>query len=228
MYLVSKRKIRKTITGRWESCVFLLSALVQQGPRVAATNLELVSPHLQEGDGEPGFLTSIIARARRLRASIDRLVAADYKLFALESLLAKLRKQRDQGFLDGGAAIVRVRRFVQSQFEDPDVDALGLHSPRERRAEPLFRQAELIEKEFSSDTLEDHLGESVVEDGADPQKFAAKTVGSEVKKMRSTLDTLYETQRQHDEALVEKDRPRIWVPKVSLRPKPVLPRKTVF
>lgn len=197
-------QILKGITGRWESCVFLLSALSQQGAGVAKALRELVDPHLEEGDSAPDFLSPITARARRLRASVLRLVEADHKLFSINALLSKLRDKRQEWVTVLGEAIVRLRRLVLAQYKDPDLEALGLESPRERRPEPLFRQADLIDKAFAGDDLATHLGEPAFEGGVDPRVPAAQ-VGEAVTGLRSSLDEIYAARRRYDEALVEKN-----------------------
>lgn len=197
-------KILQGITGRWESCILLLTALVEQGAGVATAQLLSVTPHLEEGDVPPDFISSIVARARRLKATMINLVQADHRLYKLDALLVKLRTTRGESISALAAAIVDLRRHVQFHYENPDLVALGLHSPREYRAEPLFRQALLIDEAFQNDDLEEFLGQAKYEGGVDPRQPAAK-VGESVTRLRTVLDDINKTRRHYDEAVIEKN-----------------------
>ena len=196
-------KILEGITDKWKSCAFLLSALIEQGAKVAAAQFELVRPHLNEGDGEPDFFGSILGRARRLAASMAALVGADHALYSINARWTMLREQLKEHIAGLGDDIVALRRSVQSRFKKPDLIALGLHSPRERRSEPLFRQADLIDTAFARDDVDDLLGEERYE-GTDPRVPAA-LVREAAAALRSTLDELNKIKRRHDEALIRKD-----------------------
>lgn len=197
-------KILEGITDRWKSCIFLVSALTEQGGKIATMHQELVTPHLQEGDADPGFFNSIIARARRLHASLTSLVEADRRLFTIQSQWTQLRTQRDRFIKELGEAIVALRRYVQSNYLNPHLISLALQSPRERRSEPLFRQSDMISVVFQRDDVDELLGERRYE-GAPPDA-AVQLVGAASGRLRTTLDDLNKKQRQFDEAVAEKNR----------------------
>ena len=119
-------QVTKKITERWSSCRFLMAALTRQGPRVAELQREKVQPHLEEGDADPSFLSSILANGRRLAASMDNLLALDQKVIAVKATLKALREQREELTSKLGKEIVRMRRTVMSQYEDADPDGGGL------------------------------------------------------------------------------------------------------
>lgn len=196
-------KILEGITDRWKSCAFLLSALMEQGARVAATELELVRPHLEEGDVEPDFFCSILGKARRLKGTIMALVRAEHDLYSINARWTRLREQLQERITGLAEAIVVLRRAVQSRFITPNLVALGLQSPRDRRSEPLFRQSHLIDTAFASENLPEYLGEARYE-GTDPRVPAAQ-VREAAAALRETQDELYKIQRRHDEALLRKD-----------------------
>ena len=196
-------KILAGITDRWKSCAFLLTALMEQGAKVAAAQLELVRPHLAEGDVEPDFFCSILGKARRLSASIVALIGEDHTLYSINARWTMLREQLKEGIAALAEAILALRRGVQSRFKKPDLLALGLQSPRDRRSEPLVRQADLIGTAFERDDLDELLGEDRHE-GTDPRVPAAQ-VREAAAALRSTQDELNKIRRRHDEALLKKN-----------------------
>ena len=162
-------------------------------------------PHRQDGDGEPRFLDSIVALGRRLEASMKQLVEADMKVYAAKVRLAVLRKLRNDLTPALANAIVRLRRTVLGQYEDPNLEALGLQSPRVRKADVLVRQSEVIDEAFERDDLEERLGKPAYGEALDPQTTVAPTrrIAGE---LRSTLTGIDDAQRELDEAIVEKDK----------------------
>lgn len=197
-------KISEGITERQASCRFFLAALKRQGPKVAERLLRNVHPHLKEGDEEPGFFATLVALGRRLRDSMKELVAFDEKLYAIKARLNTLREQREELASSLAKEIVRMRRTAMSQYQDPDLKQLGLHSPRSYRPDPLSRQASLIEEAFARDDVVKHLGEPIFEDPFD----AAKTVARVLRvngDLGSTLDEIDDKVRVYDELYIEKE-----------------------
>ncbi len=197
-------KITDGITERWASCRFLLAALMRQGPTVAGRLLVHVQPHLLEGDGEPGFLTSIGALGRRLGASVHTRGAFAQTRYASRAKLNALRARREELAVSLGKEIVRMRRTVMSQYLDPDLKQLGLESPRSYRPDPVSRQADLIEEAFARESVGKLLGEPFYEDPFD----AAKTVAPLHRvngDLRSNLDLIDDQVRLYDELFLEKE-----------------------
>ena len=199
-------KISTEVTDLRVSCRYLLKALVRQGTKVAEALNLLVAPYRQEGDEEPGFLASIVALGRRLGASMDQLVEADRKVYALNATLMALRNVRDDLTSALASEIVRLRRLILAHYVAPLILGLGLHSTRVRVADVLLRQIEAIAEGFRRDDLATMLGPKADEDDPiDPQKSVAPATAT-AEKLQATLDQIDETQRDLDEAIIEKDR----------------------
>ncbi len=135
---------------------------------------------------------------------MDRLIALDQKVFAIRASLTALRKERNALASSLGKAIVRMRRRVMSQYRDPDLKQLGLQSPKVWKANPLVRQADLIEEVFAREDVETLLGEPFYDDPFD----AAKTVAP-VKRVNrdlgSVLEAIDDGLRHSDELFIERD-----------------------
>ncbi len=197
-------KISIEVTKIGKSCRFLSSALVRQGPRVDTLLTTETEPHLLDGDGKPAFLDSIVAFDRRLRASMNRLVEEDGKVYDANVRLTEQRKERDGLASSLAKAIVRMRRTALADFEDPNLEGLGLQSPRDRNPDSLLRQFEVIEKAFARDDLEQLLGPAALEE-PNPRRALAparRFAGA----LRQVLVDVDDAQRQLDEAIIEKDR----------------------
>ena len=197
-------KISIEVTSLGKSCRFLLSALVRQGPQVDTDLTVQTEPYLQDGDGKPAFLDSIVANGRRLEASMNHLVEDDEKVYDANTRLTKLRKQRDVLTSSLAKAIVRMRYTALGEYQDPNFEALGLQSPKVWQPDPLLRQFKVIEKAFARDDLEQLLGLPASE-ATDPRRTLAparRFAGN----LRQVLVDLDDAQRQLDEAIIAKDR----------------------
>lgn len=199
-------KISTEVTDLGVSCEFLLTALVRQGPEVAETLTQLVSPHREDGDEEPAFLASTLARGRRLGASFNQLAEADLKVYAVNSTLTVLRNQRDDLAPALAGEIVRLRRQIQGHHVDPNMDGLGLQSPRSRVVKVLVRQGDTIGERFGRDDLDTMLGAKADEDDPfDPRKAAASVIAL-TGELKTTVKRIREAQRDLDRAMIERDR----------------------
>ncbi|MCP4250956.1 MAG: hypothetical protein GY778_28295, partial [bacterium] len=69
------------VTGKISSCLFVLSALWEQGPLVAQLVLAKLQPSLKEGEEPPPFLAQIHALGQFLKAALDLMVEIDRKLY---------------------------------------------------------------------------------------------------------------------------------------------------
>ncbi len=199
-------KISIEVTKVGKSCRFLLSALVRQGPQVDTFLTKETEPYLQDGDGKPAFLDSIVANGRRLEASMNGLVEQDRMVYDANVRLMQLRTRRDSLTSSLAKSIVRMRRTVLGEFQAPNLDGLGLQSPRDhRQPDQLLRQFDVIEKSFARDDVEQLLGPPAYAEPADPRRaldLARRFAGE----LRQVLVDLDDAQRQLDEAIIEKDR----------------------
>ncbi len=196
-------KLSTEVTSRLRSCLFVLSALWQQGPEVASQVLDMVQQHLEEGDEPPGLNSVIIAFARALRAAVDRLVEVDQELYDKNEQMTVLRQLRDTVVTRLGRQMIALRGAVTGQFTEPELEGLGLQEPNAREALALQRQAELICRKVEREDLDRTLGESIFAAGYDLRPRAAE-MKSNTLELRSVLEQMNDAQRHIDEELVAK------------------------
>ncbi len=196
--------LSKEVTDRMKSCLFLITALWQQGPRVAERLLELVRPHLLEGDEEPDFFAALVALARHLEASLERLVAADKRLYAANAHLDRLRALRDELFSRLARKMARVRLTLVNQYVAPQLFVLGLGRETARTPMALVRQTGQVELAFQGADLTQLLGEQVFAEPIDLRSQVAE-LPPIAKDLRQTLKRVDEAQRKVDQAKVDKD-----------------------
>ncbi len=196
-------KLSIEVTSRLRDGRFVLSALWQQGSRIADRVLGIVQPHLQEGDESPGIFAIIVAFARTLKAALDRLVASDRTLHDLNERSSGKRRVRNDHFKVIDQLLVGLRRTVLGQYEDPDLQGVGLDAPNGRDPVTLLREADLVAEKLRRDDLKATLGQTLFEVPLD-LKPQAEQLSDRCVELRSTLDELNDLQRDTDEALVEK------------------------
>ena len=196
-------KLSIEVTSRVRSCRFVLSALRQQGPKIADQVLAIVQPHLQEGDESPGIFGVIAAFARALEAALDRLTASDRRLHDLNERDSALRRVKNDHFSVIDRLLVGLRQTVRGQFDDPDLQGIGLDAPNGRDPVTILREADLVADKLRRDDLEPTLGKGRFEATLD-LKPQAEELATRCVELRSNLDELNDLQREIDETLVEK------------------------
>ena len=117
-------KLSIEVTSRMRSCRFVLSALWQQGPKIAAKVLDIVQPHLREGDESPGIFPVIAAFARTLEAALERLAASDRKLHDLNEQDSALRRVKNGHFNVIDQLLIGLRRTVVGHRVDVVLELL--------------------------------------------------------------------------------------------------------
>jgi len=185
------------------SCRFVLSALWQQGPGIANRVLEIVRPHLQEGDESPGVFGVVAAFARTLEAALARLVASDLTLHDQDEKRSALRRAKNDHFQVIDQLLVGLRRTVLGQFDAPDLQGVGLDAPNGRDPVTLLREADLVADKLRRDDLAPTLGKSRFEVPLDLKPQAAQ-LATRCVELRSTLDQLNDLQREIDQTLALK------------------------
>ncbi len=198
-------KLSKEVTTRMRSCLFVISALWQQGPMVAKSMLDIVQPHLHEDDEPPGFFAQICALARTLQAALDRLLAIDRALYDVYDEHANLRRARDDSFERLGKQISGLRQSVIGQYTAPELEGLGLQDPKARDPISLVRQADLIGHKGAREDLERKLGKPLFEDSIDPRS-KTEQIQATSRDLSSTLEQINTTQRAVDPLLVDKQK----------------------
>ncbi len=198
-------KTSKEVTDRQKSGLYLITALLMQGLQVAERLLELVRPHLREGDQEPNFFASFVALARHLEASLARLVASDERLYAANAHLDRLRALRDELFSLLARKVARIRLTLVNQYVAPQLFILGLEQETARSPMPLLRQSDRIQVAFQGAGLEKLLGEAIFAQPVDLRSQVAE-LSPIADDLRLTLRQVDEAQREADQAKVAKDR----------------------
>ncbi len=208
--------LSKEVTTRLKAASSVISALSQQGPKVADQMAEIVGPHVHEGEAAPDFHSQIVVFARALQAAADRLGAADVALYEENEKASVLRRTRGALTARISRMIGALRRGVVAFFVEPSLEGLGLQGPTGRDPVTLWRQSELIGERMERDDLGRALGESVFEVAFDPRPQAAQlaALGDE---LESLLDELNHAQRAIDEGLEEKRAAMSEYDKVFLR-----------
>ncbi len=196
-------KTSKEVVDRQKSCMFLLTALLLQGRWVAQRLLGLVRPNLEEGDAEPGFYLAIVALARNLKAFLDRLVAADERVYAINARLRELRALRPQQIAAVSKAVDRLRHAIISQHRSPNLERIGIERPNPRTAMGFLRMADRIDETFAGEAQREILGEPVFADAPDLGAHVAE-VHTTAGDLRQNLQQIDEGTRELDEALVAK------------------------
>ncbi len=196
-------KLSTEVTSRLRSCLFVLSALRQQGPEVASHVLYVVRQHLREEDEPPGLVSVLVAFDRTLQAAVDRLVEIDQKLYDENEQMSVLRRFRDTVVKQLGRQMVALRGAVTGQFTEPELEGLGLQVPNAREPLALQRQAELICRKVEREDLDRTLGKPVFEAGFDPRPRAVE-MKSTTTELRSILEQMNDAQRHIDEELAAK------------------------
>ncbi len=199
-----KAKLSTEVTSRMRSCLFVLSALWQQGPTIATAVLNLVQPHLREDDESPAIFPVIAGYARALEAALERLIASDHKLHDLNEQDSALRRGKNGDFKEIDRLLVGLRRTVLGQFSNPDLQGVGLEAPNGRDPVTLLREADLVADKLRRDDLQPTLGESLFETPVD-LKPQAEQLALRCDSLRTYLNQLNDLQREIDEVLVEKN-----------------------
>ena len=175
-------RLSKEVTDRVRACLFVLSAFVTRGPEVAAAVQEITRPHLADGDAEPGFAADFVALHRTLKAAMDRMVAADMKLYAALAWEATLRALRVRKVKDLAFCLVGLRRGVVGHYLDPDLAGLGLQPVTARDTTTILRRVDLLDERFGED-------EDVVDRMLGPARFDDPLdVRKRVRQMKATAD----------------------------------------
>ena len=191
------------VTTRMRSASFVISALVRQGPMVAEKVLEMIQQHVRESDSPPDYRSQIVVFTRVLKAVLKRMVDTDRALYDENERMGALRRERNALTEQIHLMIVGLRQTVRAQFQEPQLDGLGLQQPNGRDPVTLLRQAQLIADRLLHHDVARALGESVFAIPYDPRPQAQQlqALGRE---LSSLLDRINYAKRKIDEILRDK------------------------
>ena len=196
-------KLSVEITGKIRSCLFLLSALWEQGPTVVNLVLKKFGANLPEGEEPPEFLVQIQALGRLLKSELDQMVEVDRKLYAENQLRADLLKKRDGDVATLGKKVSGLRRIVSGHYAQPQMGKLGLEGRTEREPIALMRQSELICESLLKGDLEEMLGKSLFDLPFDLEPYVP-LVEPDIETLRQSFETHQRSRRRVDQLLVDK------------------------
>lgn len=196
-------KLSIEITGKNRSGLFLLSALDQQGPTVAALVAEKFRASLPEGEEPPDLTSQITTLARMLQTVLDEMVEGDLALYRQSTLRAALLKDRDFKVAELGRKVIGVRRIITGYYREPDVGQLGLVGETAREPVALIRQTDLISQQLKSEKLGEMLGEALFEPAYDPSPHVAQ-IEADLGAVRLAYETHQRSRRRVDEMLAHK------------------------
>ncbi len=191
------------ITGKIRSALFLLSALIEQGPVVTRLVSDKLRTSLKGAEEPLDFLTLIRGLGRILEAALDLMVELDNLLVDENQLRTTLYQAREDKIVFLGQRITGVRRLVTGHFVQPDLARLGLEGRTARESVALLRQSELICQRLIADDVGEMLGESLFEPALDFQTYEAQITPA-VGVLREALEDYQRSRRRADEVLARR------------------------
>ncbi|MCP3956653.1 MAG: hypothetical protein GY719_02250 [bacterium] len=191
------------ITGKIRSALFVLSALLEQGPTVAGLVTEMLRPSPRRGEEPAEFLAQIQALGQLLKAALDRMVELDTQLVDENQLRAALFAGREGKAAFLSQRLTGLRRIVTGCYAAPDVERLGLDGRNARESIGLLRQSELISERLRLDDLDELLGKTLFEPRLDPRPFGQQ-IESTSAELQEAFEAHQRSRRRVDELLARK------------------------
>jgi hypothetical protein len=164
-------KLTVSITGKVRSCLFLLAALREQGPKVTQIVIDLLRPSLEPDEEPPPFLAQLQALGRLLRAALELMIALDRKLYDEEEQRAILFAERQVLVSELGRKVSGLRRIVIGHYPDAKAEKLGLQGRTEQEPIALLRQSELVCQKLRREDREKMLGDPLFDLPLDPEPY---------------------------------------------------------
>lgn len=196
-------KLTASITDKVRSCLFLLAALREQGPKVTNIVLDLLQPTLEQDEEPPPFLPQLEALARLLRAALDRMTAVDRQLYDEDEQRATLFAQRQTLVNELGSKVSGLRRIVIGHYPEVKVEKLGLQGRTAQEPIGLLRQSELICKKLRREDREEILGDSLFDLPLDLEPYVLK-VDPVLERLTQIYESHQGSRRRVDNLLDEK------------------------
>ncbi len=196
-------KLALEVTGKIRSCLFVLSALWEQGPMVAQLVLAKVQASLGEGDEPPPIMAQIETLGRLLKAVLDLMEELDRKLYDENDLRASLLAERNEHVMELKQRAGGLRRIVTGCYTAPDLARLGLVGSFSREPVALQRQSGLVCERMEGEDVEKLLGESMFDPPIDPRPYA-KQIEPFIEEVRRSSEAHHRSKRRVDQLLEEK------------------------
>ncbi len=193
-------KLTASITDKVRSCLFLLAALKEQGPKVV---LDLPQPTLEEDGEPPPFLPQLEALARILRAALDRMTTVDRQLYDEDEQRATLFAQRQILVNELGNKVSGLRRIVIGHYPEVKPEKLGLQGRTAQEPISLLRQSELICKKLQREDRKEILGNPQFDFQLDLEPYVLK-IEPILTRLTETYKTHQGSRRRVDNLLDEK------------------------
>jgi hypothetical protein len=194
--------LSKEVTDRLKSSLFLLAAIVEQGPDVAVAVVG--RDETDPTEDVATVLGAFRTFGRKLKAAIHLAVAHDRKLHDLRSDEAILRRDRDKTKRRLGKLLIGLRRMIRGAYLEPDLVGLGLDAPNPKEPTAFLRKAELALDKLDDKGRWRMLGASLFRSPQDPKTHCPE-LEPEIVALRGTLDKLAKVRRRID-AMLEKRR----------------------
>ena len=196
-------RLSTDITSKVRSCLFVLSALEQQGPTVADLVQQQIEASLSEGDEPPRFLAQITALGRHLEAAQNQMVELDGRLFDQRAKKAARLAERDARRKALGRRISGLRQIFIGHYAAPGLDQLGFSGRVSREPIALLRQSELILEQLRAEDAAEALGESLFDPPLDLAAYAQQ-LDSHIRDLRIAFEAHQNARRQIDKVLADK------------------------
>ena len=196
-------KLTVSITGKVRSCLFLLAALVEQGPKVTQIVLDLLQPSLTPGEEPPPFLAQLQALGRLLRAALERITARDRRLYDEDEQRATLFEERQVLLSELARKVTGLRRIVIGHYPDAKAEKLGLQGRTAQEPIALLRQSELISQKLRREDLEKMLGDPLFDLRLDPEPYVLQ-IDPVLPRLTEAYEVHQRARRRVDNLLDEK------------------------
>ncbi len=198
-------KLSIEITGKMRSALFVLSALVEQGPAVAGLVTEKFRASLKGSEEPPDYLAQIRGLGHLLKAALDLMVEVDNLLVDENQLRATLLKDREDKAAILARRLTGMRRIVSGHYLAPDLAGLGLAGRNARETIALLRQSELICERLTGSDAEALLGESLFGLSLEPRPYVER-IAATAAGLREVFDAHQLARRRIEQLLVRKKR----------------------
>ena len=196
-------QLTASVTGKVRSCLFLLAALKEQGPKVTQVVLDLLQPSLKADEEPPPFLAQLQALGRLLRATLERMIALDRKLYDQNEQRATLFAERQDLVSELGRKVTGLRRIVIGHYPDAQTEKLGLQGRTEQEPIGLLRRSELLCQKLRREDREKWLGDPLFDLPLDPEPYVLE-IDPVLPRLTAAYEVHQRARRRVDNLLDEK------------------------